>query len=298
MNHNPFLAAALAAAHRDWPCFPLRSGAKTPAIRGWEQQATTDQDRIHHWWADHSTRNIGIACGPAQLVVIDLDAAHDQVPPPEWANVDVTCGADVLAVLADQADQPTPTDTYTVTTPTGGQHLYFAAPAGPALRNTAGRLGWLVDTRAAGGYVVAAGSTLRIHGRAVGYQTALDTLVAPLPRWLARALAPAVPEAGAVCRVAPRPGRVDSYVRAALIGEANAVTRARPGTRNQALFRAAANLGELVGAQLLDEALATNILVTATQLHVGVRGFTVTEAHRTIMNGLARGRSRPRSFGG
>lgn len=66
-------------------------------------------------------------------------------------------------------------------TPTGGTHPYFAAPVdGPELRNTqgaAGGLGWLVDTRAAGGYVVGAGST--IDGRP--YAVTCGTPPAPPP---------------------------------------------------------------------------------------------------------------------
>ncbi|MGI5516009.1 bifunctional DNA primase/polymerase [Streptomyces sp. CA-106131] len=37
----------------------------------------------------------------------------------------------------------------------GGFHLYFAAPPGVRLGNTAGRLGKRIDTRAWGGHVVA-----------------------------------------------------------------------------------------------------------------------------------------------
>ena len=42
-------------------------------------------------------------------------------------------------------------------------HLYFQAPHGAAIRNSAGKLAPGVDVRAAGGYVIAAGSVLE-HG--------------------------------------------------------------------------------------------------------------------------------------
>ncbi len=64
--------------------------------------------------------------------------------------------------------------TYTVGTGSSGTHLYYRhPPIGPELRNTTGErggLGWKVDTRAHGGYVVAAGST--VAGRP--YAVALD----------------------------------------------------------------------------------------------------------------------------
>src|SRR5882757_3293043 len=54
------------------------------------------------------------------------------------------------------------------------------------LRNTQGRLGWRIDTRAAGGYVLAAGSTT-----ATGTYAVLDDRTPmPLPRWLTARLTP------------------------------------------------------------------------------------------------------------
>jgi Bifunctional DNA primase/polymerase, N-terminal len=54
------------------------------------------------------------------------------------------------------------------------------------LRNTAGQLRWLIDTRAHGGYVVGAGSTAA--GRP--YTVLDDTDVAELPAWLTERLTP------------------------------------------------------------------------------------------------------------
>ena len=51
--------------------------------------------------------------------------------------------------------------TYTVKTPTGGLHLYYTTPDGPEIRNSAGKIGPLIDVRGGGGgYVLAAGSVL------------------------------------------------------------------------------------------------------------------------------------------
>jgi hypothetical protein len=144
-----------------FPCVP---GSKRPALRqDWEHRATTDTDRIARCWST-GLYNIGVACGPSGLVVLDLDTAKpgEQLPP-GWDSPGICDGADSLAVLAERHGQPIPFGTFTVQTPSGGMHLYFTAPPGGRLRNTAGRLGWLIDTRAAGGYVLGPGSL--INGR-------------------------------------------------------------------------------------------------------------------------------------
>ena len=86
-----------------------------------------------------SRKTIGIACQPAGLLVIDLDAGHGH-PPPPWADLGVTHGRDVLRILADRAGAPDPINTYTVATPRG-EHRYFLTPPGVALRNSFAALG-------------------------------------------------------------------------------------------------------------------------------------------------------------
>jgi hypothetical protein len=177
------IQAALTAAGRGWHVFPLRPNSKRPAFpdhderhcarldprcrighTGWEPRATTDRERITRAWAG-CPYNVGIACGPSRLVVVDLDTPKPvDAPPREWDRPDIRTGADVLAALCGEAGQPYPAATYTVSTPSGGTHLYFTAPPNAELRNTAGALGWLVDTRAGGGYVVGAASA--VDGRA------------------------------------------------------------------------------------------------------------------------------------
>jgi hypothetical protein len=151
------LAAALAHARRGWHVFPLRPGDKRPAVRDWETRATTDPDRIERAWTAGAF-NIGIACGPSGLVVLDLDQPKAGViAPSAWRQPGIRDGGDVLATLCEANDQPLPVETYTMRTASGGTHLYFTTPAGVQLRNSAGRLGWLIDTRAHGGYGSAPG---------------------------------------------------------------------------------------------------------------------------------------------
>jgi hypothetical protein len=299
-NPPPRLAAALRAVARGWPVFPLYPYSKYPAVADWNNRATCDLDELTRWWAS-APFNIGIACQAAGLVVIDLDAARGRAAPPPWAQLGVTHGSDVLRILAARAGQPDPIDTYTVDTPSGGQHRYFLAPTDRELRNTTGQtsggLGFCIDTRAAGGAIIAAGSVRRINGTPRLYRVVRDVDPVALPYWLLTALTPPPAPVRAPIRLPSRGRRIDAYVAAALDGETTAVAHAAPGTRAHTLFCSAARLGELVGAGVLDETVATQaLLAAAAGLDSGPDRFTRREALGHVTNGIARGRRNPRQL--
>jgi Bifunctional DNA primase/polymerase, N-terminal len=230
------LHAALAAAGHGWPVFPLCPGQKRPRpeLADWESRATLDPDLIRRWWWRHPCDNVAIATGPAGLVVVDLDTASPDEPrPPE--SPDARGGLDVFdALAAHHAHRPGAT--WTVETASGGRHLYYRAPTqGGPWRNTAGRVGWHIDTRAGGGYVVAAGSI--VDGRP--YTLIHDRPPTELPGWLARLLVP--PAAPTRARAGEAPKR-RGYGAVALSGEVQRVLDAPHGQRNAALNRAAWNL--------------------------------------------------------
>ncbi|QCX79101.1 hypothetical protein C9F11_27495 [Streptomyces sp. YIM 121038] len=285
-------AAALDAASRDWRVFPLTTGDKRPAVSNWEARATSAPDRITRAWS--AAFNVGIATGPSGLVVIDLDKPKhpSDTPPASWAEHDVTDGADVLAVLCERHGQPFPSDTYTVRTWSGGTHLYFTAPEGELLRNTAGDsargLGWKVDTRAWGGLVVGAGSV--VAGRP--YEVIRDSPAAPLPGWLAELLRPApLPPQTPITVALTGRGRRTAFLRSAVNGEVERVTGSGPHEHNNSLYIAAVALGQLVAGGELSEGDVTGWLLTAAlQVGQGER-----EARRTIASGLRAGARRPRT---
>ena len=264
------LTAALAAAAQGWPVFPLRPYGKRPAIKGWPQRATRDPGQLAAWW-NQAPYNVGLACGPAGLLVVDLDC-----PP---------AGRAAFAALPGHADSPT----YRVTTPSGGEHRYYSVSPGQPARSTAGLLGSHVDTRGAGGYVVAAGSVLHFGTGTRWYRIADLRLPAPMPPWLTSLLTARVPLA--LSEPLSMPYR---YSAAALAGECDLVRRSSPGARNVTLFRAALRLGSLAGTGTLDPSVAASHLRNAADVHCGIEGFTVGEAERTIANGLRYGQARPR----
>lgn len=289
--------AALSHAARGWHVFPLRPNDKRPAIRDWETRATTDAARIRKAWA-RGPFGVGIACGPSGLVVLDLDRPkRDSLRPADWDRPGIRDGVDVLAALAEDHGVEPPLDTLAVQTGSGGEHLYFISPEAVRIRNSAGRLGWLIDVRAEGGYVVAAGSVVR--GRRY---RATDSPVESLPDWLTTLLADheveqTVPAPrnyeGAQAELDPLLdviSRRSAYVGAALRGELDNVLAAQPGYRNHAVNTAAFALGQLVGAGLLPEGLAVSALAEAS----AAIGLPPREADRTIRSGLTAGKRTPR----
>lgn len=282
------MQAALAAAERGWHVFPLRPGDKRPAIRDWETRATTDPDRIIGCWTA-GPYNVGIACGPSDLVVLDLDTAKPGAPiPPPWAGTEVRDGRAVLAALAEEQGQHLPGPTFTVRTRSGGTHLYFNAPDGDRLRNSAGRLGWLIDSRADGGYVVAAGSVVGLRA----YRVVDAAPPARLPSWIAQGLVvPAADDTPAPTEATLTAIRDrSSYATSALRAEIAHVLAAEPGTRNHTLNAAAFALGRLVASGLLPDAVATEALTRAGQ----VAGLTDHEIAATVRSGLTAGSRHPR----
>lgn len=288
--------AALRTARRGWHVFPVHPRSKVPAVSDWENTATTDLDQIAAWW-QHKPFNIGISTGPSGLLVIDLDPSHGLPAPDRWR--DARHGTDVLTQLAADAAEPVP-ETFTVATPSGGRHLYFRQPDGLRLRNTQGGLGWRIDTRGHGGYVLAAGS----HGLAGrSYRAVNDHAVANLPDWLTRALTPSSSPPCRDTRNAASPSstvahapRAQAYLRAVIDGERHAVTTAEIGHRHSTLLRAARRLGHWVGSGTLDEADARTALTEAAARHLGVAGYTARQIDRDITDGLTYGARRPRSL--
>ncbi|GAA1423071.1 bifunctional DNA primase/polymerase [Catellatospora coxensis] len=280
-----FVNAALHAAGRGWRVFPVTPDDKTPAVRAWEQRATTDLDRIRRCWSA-GPFNIGLATGPSGLVVIDLDLIKDeQALPAPWTFYQR--GSDVLGELRRRA-RAEHAPTYAVTTWSGGAHLYYRHPdQGEQMRNTAKRLGPLIDTRAHGGYVLAAGSV--VNGRP--YRVGAELPVAELPEWLAAALAPApLPEQAPVTVTLPA-DRAGRYVSAAIDSQLSHLAQAAKGGRNAALYASAVALGQLAAGGAV-KAQEVEGLLTQAAYSIGLRP---AETARTIASGLRAGAARPRT---
>ncbi|MEV5658155.1 bifunctional DNA primase/polymerase [Streptomyces sp. NPDC052291] len=281
------LRAALNAAERGWAVFPLRPGTKRPALHGetacprtgpcttghlkWEQRATTDPGRIRTAWSQ-APFNIGIATGPSGLLVVDLDMPKDN------SSADAPDGATTFKALCERTGQPVPS-TRTVRTASGGQHLYFPAPAAARLHNTAGTLAPLVDTRAWGGYVVAPGSLVA----GTRYEVEGPALLRPLPDWLKTLLLPPHPKPAApVPAAAPAPLRAHRYAQTALQRERETVRAAGEGRRNATLLASVRAVGRFVAWGELPR----HVVETAFQAEGEAVGLTAAECRATITSAL------------
>jgi hypothetical protein len=158
--HRRRAALASSYAARGWHVLPTRE--RRPIIKEWETAATADPYEAEAYWyprGDWAGANIGIACGPSGLVVLDIDCKK---------------GKNGFASL-EQLGIELP-DTLTVRTPSGGLHVYFLAPDFE-VRLSASQIGDGLDIRAWGGQVIAPGSVA--DGRP--YEIENDAEVAPLP---------------------------------------------------------------------------------------------------------------------
>ncbi|HEY6796648.1 MAG TPA: bifunctional DNA primase/polymerase [Kineosporiaceae bacterium] len=319
----------LEMAARGWPVFLVAlaveadgSVTKRPAIRSAHPpghtcrgecgelghghlDATTDPAKLGAWSSAYHRCAWGISTGPARLVVIDPDRAKGERPQrvlPDQRDDEATPdgvidGDDVLCWAAERSGGRWPVDTFTVRTVRGGTHAYFVAPTGLVITSGAGLtggLGWCVDVRAHGGWVVAPGSRCSA-GR---WDVVDDSPVAPLPAWiLVRLIAAgrvpslARPPAAPPRRPAP-PSGLDRrpYVQAALTAELTAVANAAAGCRNVSLNRASYNVGQLVDPYGLTLRAVADALLAAAQ----ACGLGETEAKAAIRSGLAAGRRHPR----
>lgn len=120
---------------------PVKPREKVPASEHAKDDATTDVAILYQWFADHPERNIGIACGPSQLVTIDADT-----PKPKNQNTDGR--ADLKALIEEIGPLPA---TWTQDTGSGGEQYIFRATAGVPL---IGKLGKAIDI-IRNGYIVA-----------------------------------------------------------------------------------------------------------------------------------------------
>ncbi|MER6253651.1 bifunctional DNA primase/polymerase [Streptomyces sp. NPDC001584] len=178
--------AALAAAQRGWHVFPLRPGTAEPAVRDWAGRATTSPWRIMRCW-DAGPFGVGITVCASGLVVLDLEpVTAGEKPPDPYRLRGVTDGVDVLAVLLEQRNARLPVDTYNIAGPQGRLQYYFAAGTGSCPGSAPEPLGWKVEVRCTGAYVVGAGSTTPDGPYAVMHDG--DPL--PAPGWLRRPGAP------------------------------------------------------------------------------------------------------------
>jgi hypothetical protein len=129
--------------------FPVNTKKKIPLIKNWQERATSDRGALEQWGKQFPKCGWGIACGPSNLHVIDIDGIHGE-----------------LSILDLNLELPA---TLEVSTQSGNRHLYYR---GHTTSKNNALIG--VDIKSAGGYVVTVGP---------GYEISRGELIADAPAW-------------------------------------------------------------------------------------------------------------------
>jgi hypothetical protein len=278
-------SAALWIAERGYYVFPCSARTKYPAYkRGahhfWApdpkgdaglKRATRDENEIMRYWP--ADRDIAPGVVPPEGVIfLDLDEKNR-------SGIVET----VLTTWPELAAAPLHL------TPSGGGHIPLRQRAdAPLGQSVAPDLG--IDVRTHRGYVLAP--------PAPGYKV-VRPLVPPeelpeIPLTLVEYLTPEPPPQGTTQPFTGRNGvNADAYAAAALRGEIERVRSAAKGGRNHQLNRAAFALGQLVAANMLDQAEVEDALREASE----ACGLLKEEPHSTlgtIASGLSAGKLHPR----
>lgn len=268
---------------------------------------------------------VGISTGPAELLVVDLDC-HAATPPselscllpafsvPEEMLRSIRNGLDAFRVLSRALDGEDFTDgerTLAVRTPSGGMHLYFRAPRQTTWRCSTGgnlkgvALGWQLDVRAHGGYIIAPGTQV-----AAGSYEPVGSCRRParLPGWLAGALEktghlltarpPAqrrsqVPNRARMATTSPATSSAwaAKVTATALSDVADCASLSEGSGWNAKVNRAAYTLGGLVAAGFIASQTEAEAALLQAALHA--RPGRERQARSIIQSGLVAGQRQP-----
>jgi hypothetical protein len=142
------------------------SAGKHPRNKGWQAEATLEEDAIRQAWKAEPDANVGVACGKdSNLTVLDVDG---------------DLGRETLRVLElEHGELP---ETPIVLTGSGGNHYYFAFE--PSVANAV-RFAPGLDIRTQGGLVVGVGSkTRRQYAWEAIAPLSYELMPAKMPAWL------------------------------------------------------------------------------------------------------------------
>lgn len=185
MPTTTLLPDAVRAIRQGLWVFPVEPMEKTPArihqdkskedapwTVKWSEVATNDINTIVRWWTYAPDCNIGVACQPSGIFVVDCDqpkrdgiltgTPYEELHKVLGPRVDGETAYDqVVCRYGGVEGLPDAFDTYTVATGSGGKHFYYRWPADVHSSQDSIIRG-LLDVRGnggdRGGYVLAAGS--------------------------------------------------------------------------------------------------------------------------------------------
>ena len=254
---------------------PCVENGKKPALSrtGKEHSiAVHDNDQIQQWWTKDPRYNIGIACTPNRLAVIDIDGE-----------------AGVTWIHENALPMP---QTWTAITGRG-HHYYYRWPPGLQIRTC--QIAPKLEIRAAGAYVIAPPS---IHPNGDIYQWATkhgtwEDLPELPPEWIS--LQPPLVDSTVENRFLDNVKTLKSLTITNTValkrldGLSEHLATTEKGSRHQALYTIARTLGQLVASQHLTRGQISVALHAAAERNALLAEDGTHNITQTINDGISKG---------
>jgi putative DNA primase/helicase len=242
----------------------------------WRDASTANRETVKATFPENAS--IGVDCGKSGLVVFDLDVHNGQDGRGDWEQLKRDLGFEDGEACVTQ-------------TPSGGRHIIFTDPTGGLIGNSDKMLPDSIDVRGNGGYIVAPPS------RSEDGQY----------RWLRQNHPPGhvPPQLVKLLLNEPKPveqkahkssSGKNKYANAALQDEIDELSKVAEGGRNNQLNTSAFNLGQLVGAGVLDRHDVEAALYGACSSNGLIQDDGELSVGATMQSGLNAGVAQPRAI--
>jgi hypothetical protein len=258
-----------------WHLYPCSRVGKAGLWKGAQAEATCDLNILSRWSRDHPSVNWRVVFGRSGIWGLDVDSlethAHDGI-------------ASMARLVAGHGPLPAGPR---ARSGGGGILLFFRDPGGLALRGSSEKLGeaWAgIDPKRGAQTQTIPPSVHTVTGRDYRWLVPPWEVAPPdAPEWLTTALRTPPPPPIVWRELGDQRG-VDAHER--LHRAARAIMEARDGSRNIVLNRRAWGIAKLVGAGLLDERHAVDMLYGAARSI----GLDHNEIRETIHSAMVSGR--------
>jgi hypothetical protein len=263
-----------------WALYPCSRTGKAGLWKGAQAEATSDLNILSRWSRDHPSCNWRVVFGRSGIWGLDVDSLE-------------THARDGLASMARLVGEhgPLPAGPR-ARSGGGGVLLFFRDGGGLAIVGSSERLGeaWAgIDPKRGAQTQTVPPSVHTVTGRAYRWLVPPWELAPPdAPEWLRTALRTPPPPV----YVSATPQSNDQAAKR-LLKASWAIREAREGQRNMVLNRRAWSIARLVGAGLLDEREAVDVLYAAAR----AIGLDHDEVRGTIHSAMVAGRRKPAEIG-
>jgi hypothetical protein len=263
-----------------WSVFPLAIREKNPITQHGVDDASNDLSQIEKWWGKGQQYNIGLSCEKSDLAIVDLDSPQAMQ---RWHLIlDALGYSNMQTAIVKTAK---------------GEHWYFRQPNTQKMTNTQkGKKhdGTVeiekIERRGIGGYVVLPPS---IHPTGVIYDWMEfhkpNDKIAELPLDLLATIQPPIIRSKVTIPPIPRAdGDAERHAQNIVKKLARDLSGTPSGAWHQEILAKGRFVGGLIGARVVDETWAFQVLLKATASRKDTR-----DSERTLRQALEFGKSYP-----